>query len=160
MLFTGLAELTIDAKQRLAIPAKYRSQIDESRDGRAWICVPWPEGSLLRLYTEAEFARISSAEIAGRETLIPSPEQAELEAAFFSLSERIEPDSAGRLTLPRLHLELVSMPQDVVMLGVRNRLEVRGRDAWKQNFKEDTFLKMPTLAARFLHGRGSNATNP
>ncbi len=42
MHFTGYSEHTIDAKQRLAIPAKYRAQWDDKRDGTAWYGVPWP----------------------------------------------------------------------------------------------------------------------
>lgn len=52
MLFTGQAEITIDAKQRLAIPSKFRARLpkDQTEDKTSWFCVPWPDGSLLRLY--------------------------------------------------------------------------------------------------------------
>ena len=46
MLFTGHSEHTIDAKLRLAIPAKYRNNLTPERDGLAWFCVPWPGGVL------------------------------------------------------------------------------------------------------------------
>ncbi|MBX3390298.1 MAG: hypothetical protein KF691_12690 [Phycisphaeraceae bacterium] len=154
VLFTGSTELTIDAKQRLAIPAKYRSQWNEGIDGKAWICVPWPEGMLLRLYPEGTFERIANLQNAGRETLMPSSDQAQLEAEFFSLAERVEPDSAGRLSLPKQHLELVGMPSEVVVIGVRDRLEVRGRDAWKPNLKE-RFQTMPRLAEKFTRTTNS-----
>ncbi|MFO0860965.1 MAG: hypothetical protein U0570_10440 [Phycisphaerales bacterium] len=147
MLFTGFAELTIDAKQRLAIPAKYRSQWDESVHGKAWYCVPWPEGMCLRLYPEGVFERTANQQHAGRETLMPTADQAQLESDFFALAERIEPDSAGRLTLPKLHLELVGLPSEVAVIGARDRLEVRGCEAWKQNLKE-RFQRMPGLAER------------
>ncbi len=154
-MFTGSAELTIDAKQRLAIPAKYRSQWNELTDGKAWFCVPWSDGMLLRLYPEGRFEKTAQLQQAGRETLLPQAEQAQLEAEFFSLAERIEPDSAGRITLPRLHLELVSLPTDVVVIGAGNRLEVRGRDAWMPNLRE-RFLKMPLLADRATRLNGSD----
>ncbi len=135
-MFTGSAELTIDAKQRLAIPAKYRSQWNPERDGQAWVCVPVKELNLLRLYPELAFERIAREQHAGRETLTPSKEEAEAEARFYSRAERIEPDSAGRLSLPRHHLELVGLPSEVVVIGARDRLEVRGREAWKQSSTE------------------------
>lgn len=155
MLFTGHAELTIDAKQRLAIPAKYRGQWNESEHGKAWIVVPWADGKLLRLYPEGVFERLSNLQNQGRETLMPASDQASLEADFFSLAERIEPDSAGRLTLPKLHLELAEIPSEVVVIGVRDRLEVRGR-AWMQTLK-DRFQKMPTLAENLPRWRGTDA---
>lgn len=153
MLFIGSAELTIDAKQRLAIPAKYRSQWNEAVDGKAWICVPWPDGMLLRLYSEGSFERISNMQHAGRETLLPAADQARLEADFFSLAERVEPDSAGRLSLPKHHLELVGLPSEVAVIGARDRLEVWGLEAWKQNSK-DRFRTMPLLAERFTRSNG------
>lgn len=155
VLFTGMSELTIDAKQRLAIPAKYRSQWNEGIDGKAWICVPWPEGMLLRLYPEGTFERIANLQNAGRETLMPSADQAQLEADFFSLAERIEPDSAGRLSLPKQHLELIGLPTEVVVIGARDRLEVRGRDAWKPNLM-GRFQTMPRLAEKFTRTTSSD----
>ena len=130
MLFTGEAELTIDAKQRLAIPAKYRSQWDPEKDGKAWICVPVKELGLLRLYPELSFERIARAQHAGKETLTPTTEQAEAEARFFSKAERIEPDSAGRLCLPKQHLDSVGLAGEVVVIGARERPQGRAREAW------------------------------
>lgn len=155
VLFIGSSELTIDAKQRLAIPAKYRSQWNEGIDGKAWICVPWPEGMLLRLYPEGGFERIANLQHAGRETLMPTQDQAQLEAEFFSLAERVEPDSAGRLSLPKHHLELVGLPNEVMVIGARDRLEVRGRDAWKPTEKE-RFQTMPRLAEKFTRPTSSD----
>ena len=40
MIFTGYYEHTIDAKHRLAIPAKFRSRLDPQRDGTALVMVP------------------------------------------------------------------------------------------------------------------------
>lgn len=143
MLFTGHSELTIDAKQRLQIPAKYRNSWDEARDGKAWFCVPWP-GGILRLYTEACFEGLASQ---GRQTLTPDQDAADLEADLFSLAERIEPDSAGRIGLPRQHLELAGLTNEVVVIGAGNRLEIRDRAAWKQTLSQ-RFARLPSLVAK------------
>lgn len=143
MLFTGHAELTIDAKQRLAIPSKYRSQWDTSRDGSAWFCVPWPDGSL-RLYTEKRFESLAEQ---GEHSLTPGQDEAALEAELYGFAERIEMDSAGRITLPKSHLELAGLSSDVVVLGARNRLEVRDRGRWMQT-RDERFAQLPALVAR------------
>lgn len=143
MLFTGHAELTIDAKQRLAIPSKYRSQWDTSRDGNAWFCVPWPDGSL-RLYTEKRFESLAEQ---GQHSLTPGQDEAALEAELYGFAERIEMDSAGRITLPKSHLELAGLSSDVVVLGARNRLEVRDRGRWMQT-RDERFAQLPALVAR------------
>lgn len=143
MLFTGHAELTIDAKQRLAVPSKYRNQWSSERDGSAWYSVPWPDGSL-RLYTEKRFESLAEQ---GEHSLTPGQDEAALEAQLFGFAERIEMDSAGRITIPKSHLELAGLSGEVVMVGARNRLEVRDRAKWKQSLGE-RFAQLPTLVAR------------
>lgn len=82
-LFTGSTDITIDSKQRLAIPAKVRSQLDPEKD-KAWFCVPWP-GGILRLYSESEFTSLAAS---WNRTLIPASDQAELEAELFGRADR------------------------------------------------------------------------
>lgn len=140
MLFLGTTELTIDAKGRLAIPAKYRNRWDPARDGAGWVAVPWP-GGVLRLYTEGHFERL-----AGRldESLMPSEQQAELDAQFFGQAEPLSPDSAGRLTLPKAHMRRCGLPNEVVLVGARNRLEVRAREGWQES-GDERFEQLPEL---------------
>lgn len=126
MIFTGFSEITIDQKQRLAIPAKYRSQLDPSRDGAAWYCIPWP-GQGLMLFTEPMFNEFAST---AQGTLTPGEGEQEFETSLFGLTERLEMDSAGRITIPRLHMELTKLSSDVVVVGSRYRLEVRDRATW------------------------------
>jgi MraZ protein len=129
--FTGNAEITIDAKQRLSIPAKFRSLVEAGRDGVAWIAVPYP-GGIIRLYTESGFRVLAER---GEQTLTPDEDVARLQATLFGLAERIEPDSVHRITLPKTHLELTGLGTDVVVLGAGDRLEVRDRAVWKDEVK-------------------------
>ncbi|MEM9066517.1 MAG: hypothetical protein AAGB51_13615 [Planctomycetota bacterium] len=148
MLFTGQADLNIDAKGRLAIPAKHRSKVDPGVHGTEWICVPWPTG-VLRLYPEKTFAEIASRADA---TLTPGPEEAELEAALFGMAEAVEPDSANRIMLPKRHLGLLDLDGEVTVLGVRHHLEVWRRDAWQKD-EESRFARLPELVARAARQR-------
>ncbi|MEM1331777.1 MAG: hypothetical protein AAGG07_14630 [Planctomycetota bacterium] len=143
MLFTGHAELTVDAKGRLAIPAKYRNAWEAERDGSSWISIPWPTG-IIRLYTERAFEALASQ---GEQSLTPDPDEAELEAQLFGLAEPLNLDSAGRVLLPKTHLRLTGISGEVVVVGARNRLEVRERAAWMQE-EERRFQSLPALVAR------------
>ncbi|MCW5764492.1 MAG: hypothetical protein KIT68_00785 [Phycisphaeraceae bacterium] len=155
VLFTGYSEHQIDPKQRLAIPAKYRNQWDPSRDGGAWYCVPWPDGHL-RLYTESTFTELARR---GETSLTPGQLEAELESTLFGFAERLEMDSAGRIALPKRHLELTGLKSDVVVVGARVRLEVRDRAAWQKQ-SEDRFKQLPGLIAQieaYRRGHGGPA---
>jgi MraZ protein len=143
VLFTGHSLNSIDAKARLSIPAKYRSQWSDERDGKAWYCVPWP-GGILRLYTETAFTAMAESI---EQSLMPAEDQADLDADLFSLAERLEMDAQGRVALPAPHLELTGLSGEVVVIGARNRLEVRDRAQWLQS-QTDRFQRLPTLVAR------------
>ena len=152
MLFTGSTQLSIDAKGRLAIPARYRTMMDEDRDGSAWYCVPWPGPGgqrTLRLYTERQFETLAGA---WSDELIPDPDEAELQARFFSQAERIEPDANGRVRIPPRHLSLTKLAGEVTLVGAKNRLEVRDRASWNDE-DEAAFADLQALASRGLRKR-------
>ncbi|GMV24725.1 MAG: transcriptional regulator MraZ [Phycisphaerae bacterium] len=147
MFFTGSSDITIDSKQRLAIPAKFRSKLDPAKDA-AWFCVPWP-GGILRLYPESEFTSLAAG---WNRTLIPNSQQAELEAAVFGMAERIEMDSAGRITIPKGLLDMAGLGTEVAVVGAMNRLEVRDRGAWQAG-QLDRFSKLQAMAEKFGGGK-------
>jgi MraZ protein len=148
MHFTGYSEHSIDAKQRLAIPAKYRALWDEKRDGKAWYGIPWP-GGVLRLYTENVFNELAGQ--MGSRSLAPGRDEASLDSSLFGFSERLEMDKQGRVALPKLHLELTGLNGEVVIVGARNRLEVYGRAGWLATMRE-RFERLPELAERLTTG--------
>jgi MraZ protein len=151
VLFTGHSEHAIDAKLRLAIPAKHRNQLTPERDGAAWYCVPWADGAL-RLYTQRTFE-----DLAARmdQSLTPDADRAELDAMLFGLAERLEVDGQGRIALPKRHLELTALGSpEVVIVGAGNRLEVRDRAAWLAG-QQERFSKLPALVARIEARRGN-----
>ncbi len=154
MIFTGQSDLTIDAKQRLAIPAKYRSLLKPDRDGTAWYCVPWGEGKLA-LYTERRFEEI----VEGRDlTLTPDETESTMDSAFFGMCERIEPDAAGRIVIPKRHQEMANLKEDVVVVGCGKYLEIWDRERWNERF-EQNFRKLPTIVNEHKQ-RGAKSQGP
>ncbi len=149
MLFTGQSQHTIDSKLRLAIPAKYRNQWKASRDGEAWYCLPWPTGHL-RLYTEARFVELAER---GEASLTPGSDEASLETTLFGFAERLEEDKAGRITIPRAHLDRAKIGADVAVVGARFRLEVHDRARWDASATE-MFNRLPEFIDSTAARRG------
>ncbi|MCB9839057.1 MAG: hypothetical protein H6813_06935 [Phycisphaeraceae bacterium] len=143
MLFTGHYEHTIDAKHRLAIPADIRNRWDSKKCGQAWYAVPWV-GSVIRLYTEADFETRAKEHMLG---LMPDADHAELLSTLFGLSDRLEPDSAGRIRISQELLELVDLGTDVVLVGSGEWLEIRDRAAWRAS-RKDRLKQIPALMQR------------
>jgi MraZ protein len=148
VLFTGQAEITIDAKQRLAVPSKFRARLPENESG--WYSVPWPDGSILRLYPQRVF---ESQAAMLEDSLIAGSHSSRIDTSLFGFAELVETDAAGRVRLPKWHLDLVGLPSEVVVVGARNRLEVHARGAWQESLVE----RFREMAALFEKGerRGS-----
>ena len=140
MIFTGQSELVIDAKGRIAVPARYRQMLDPDRDGAGLVCIPWA-GGVIRVYTPRTFESLAAR---SDETLTPSADEAELEASLFPLAETLSLDSAGRINLDKQHLALTGLSGEVMMLGMRNRLEICDRAAWLAR-RQSLFTGLPKL---------------
>ena len=125
MVFTGYYEHAIDEKNRLAIPAKFRSQLDVERDGRCFMLVPGQPETTLWIYTERAFEKIAER---SEPTFTPSRDRLRWEQMFFSLAAQLEPDTQGRIVIPPRMLSRAGLGRDVVICGVRDHLEIRRRD--------------------------------
>jgi DNA-binding transcriptional regulator/RsmH inhibitor MraZ len=89
MVFTGYYEHSIDDKNRLAIPAKFRSRWNDDRDGTGWVIVPGRPAGTLWLYPERHFERLVGQ---GDSELIPNADQLGFDQTFFPLAEHVELD--------------------------------------------------------------------
>ena len=143
MLFTGHYEHTIDAKNRLAIPADIRNQWIAEEHGAAWYATPWV-GSVIRLYTEADFKARAREHMLG---LTPDADHAELLSTLFGLSARLEPDSAGRIRISADLLDLVDLNSEIILVGCGEWLEIQDRAQWRATQK-DRLKRIPALMKR------------
>ena len=137
MVLTGTYEHSIDAKNRLAIPAPIRSQIQRSvgaveGDAVSLYIIPGNEdagGPCLCMYTESAFER-RAAELDESEQ--DPDEVLDYETMFFSMATRVEIDKQGRIRLPENLISDSDLTSDVVILGVKDHLQIRDRKTWKQ----------------------------
>lgn len=132
MLFTGEYEHTIDAKQRLAIPAEVRSRLDPELHGHGFYAVPGPNGALW-LWPALTFEQMAGAM---EQSLLPGEEMMEFEELLFSQAARVELDKAGRVRLPERLTQFAGLGQTVVILGVKDHLELRDAGAWQSRRRE------------------------
>ena len=152
MLFVGWHELTIDAKQRLAVPSEIRSQLGASGDGQTdgqsggggesgGLYAVIQEGPTLSLYTVAGFEkRAEQLEASPR----PPEEVLAYEQMFYALASRVELDKQGRVRLPERLLRIAGLARDVVMIGVKDHLQIHDRTAWEAKVA-DNLANRPEL---------------
>jgi MraZ protein len=134
VLFTGEHDHTIDAKQRLAIPAEFREQLARG-DDRAEVLYLAPGGNgHLWLWPEQTFERMTGALEA---SLLPGEEMMEFEELIFPQSRRLEIDKAGRVRIPEQMLAEFGLGASVVILGMKDHLELRDPAVWRQQRQQN-----------------------
>ena len=142
MAFNGNFEHTLDAKNRLTVPSKFRAQLA----GKVFL-VKGPD-RCISVYPEQTYSAMTHAALAGLNPL--SPEARELRRFFNAHAEDVELDSAGRVMLPRTHVEHAGIDRQVVIIGAGDSLELWDRETWK-TYDTDLTARAPDLTAALGH---------
>ncbi len=150
MLFTGKHPFTIDAKHRLAIPAKIRAMLDPHRVGTAFY-ITLGVNNALWLWPPRTFERMAGHIEA---TLAPAPALMDVDEITFPEAERLELDAAGRVRVPEEMLAAAGLGTRVVVIGMRNHLEIWDPDRWQKYVEKKTAMRAEIAQrARPLLGR-------
>jgi MraZ protein len=126
MLLTGTFFRALDEKQRLGLPKPLREIIQ--RTGQTvFYLAPGTDGSLA-FYTESAFTRLAD------QLDQSSPNSQETRAfsrLFFAQAQRVEVDGHGRLRIPVELVRLARLSKEVVLIGVRDHVEIWNRSEWE-----------------------------
>ncbi len=132
MIFSFKYERSIDPKQRLPIPADIREGLDPEADGEAFYIIEGPNGALW-LWPERTFERLAGNI---EPSLVPSWQLMDFDEITFPEARRLRFDSAGRIRIPQEMLDRAGIGTRVVILGMRNHLELRDPEDWERRRRE------------------------
>ncbi len=124
-MFLGEYEHTIDAKGRLAVPAKFRAQMDRGA------VISKGMGTCLSVYTMERWDE-KSADLASGKT---SDELRDFERRIYPSASEVELDSQGRMVIPAKLRNYAGLASEVTVAGVRDHFEIWDRTAW-QTYQE------------------------
>src|SRR5689334_5740110 len=127
-MLLGSHEHTIDDKNRLTLPAKFRQAF---ADG---VVVTRGLDGCLFAYRREDWDRLVESRLAALDTF--SEETRRVERFFFSGAAEADPDKQGRVMLPAHLIEHAHLGREVVVVGVNDRLEIWDRDAWRSELAE------------------------
>lgn len=147
--FYGNHVQTIDTKRRLPITAAFREMIDPERDGSGFVLLLSPEDGHLRLYPERYFGELIEA---ARESSASGAEFREM-AELFSEGRALKPDAQGRVVLPADVLAEANLPNEVVLRGIDDHIELWPVDQWqaaRAKVKPADFQEILFQAGRLL----------
>ncbi len=122
MAFRGHFDYSLDAKNRLNVPAKLRAAFS---GGMVLAQAPEP---CVTIWVPDEFERWTQSFLANLNPL--SPERRKLTRYFAGNSFDAELDAAGRVTLNPALIAHAGIEKEVVVVGVLDHLEVWARERW------------------------------
>jgi MraZ protein len=123
LAFRGHYEHSLDAKNRLSIPARFRAAFSSGV-----VLAKSPEPCVAVWTPETNEAIIERA-LSGLNPM--GSEYRKLSRFYQGNSFEIELDAAGRVTLPPPLLAHAAIEKEVVVVGVGDHLEVWGRTRWE-----------------------------
>lgn len=127
-MLLGAHEHTIDDKNRLTLPARFRQAF---ADG---VIVTRGFDGCLYAYRREDWHRLVESRIAALDSL--SEETRRLERFLFSGATEADLDKQGRVMLPTQLIEHAQLGREVVVAGVKDRLEIWDRAAWHREQTE------------------------
>ena len=127
-MLSGEHEHTLDEKNRLTLPARFRSRFAEGL-----VLTRGIEGCLT-VYTPAEFSQKVESRLAKLDPF--SRESRAMERFYYSNAVEAVHDKQGRIMVPQSLIQKAGLTREVLVVGVSSRLEVWDRAAWREYMKQ------------------------
>lgn len=127
-MLLGEFEHTIDDKNRLTLPAKFREEL------AGGVVITRGMDGCLYAYSAADWRERFQARVAGLDPL--QREGRKLQRHFFSGASEAELDRQGRIMIPAALLKYAGLSRDVVVAGVSDHIEIWDRETWRRELDE------------------------
>jgi MraZ protein len=127
-MLLGAYDHTLDDKNRLTLPAKYREAFTDG------LVVTRGLDGCLFAYRRPDWDRLVESRLAPLDPL--SPETRRLQRFFYAGAAEAELDKQGRVMIPAQLIEHARLGKEVVVAGVNDRLEIWDRAAWRRELAE------------------------
>jgi MraZ protein len=127
-MLLGEFEHTIDDKNRLTLPAKFRQALSGG------LVITRGMDGCLYCYPQAEWEQLVDGRLAGLDPL--SREGRLMHRYFFAGASEAEPDKQGRVMVPATLAKNAGIGREVVVAGVRDHLEIWDRAAWREHVNQ------------------------
>lgn len=129
MLLTGTHPRTLDEKKRLTFPKRVREQVGAETQ---LFVVPGSDQSL-SIYTKDGLEELSTKL---DRTPATDADARVFRRLFFTQMEEVDLDRSGRILIPDRLVQFAGLEHEVVLLGVRDHLEVWNAHRWQSYFAE------------------------
>ncbi|MBK5968239.1 division/cell wall cluster transcriptional repressor MraZ [Thiorhodovibrio winogradskyi] len=142
-MFRGVSYLNLDAKGRLAIPARQRERLARLCDSKLVITAD-PQHCLL-VYPDSTWTEIERKLMS-----LPSFDQQSraLQRLLIGYANEVEIDSQGRVMVTSEQRDYAQLDKRAALVGVGNKFELWDEAAWRKTLEEaEASFNMASLAA-------------
>lgn len=126
-MLIGEYQHTIDAKNRVIVPAKFREDL-----GRLFYITKGLDGCLFVL------SRKGWEQLQAKIDAMPLSKSRGLQRFFFAGAAEAEPDKQGRILIPQNLREYAELEKDVTFIGTSTRAEIWSTEKWNRMNEELT----------------------
>ena len=127
-MLLGEYEHTLDDKNRLTLPAKFRQALGGG------VVVTRGMDRCLFVFTREAWDDFVGSRLEGLNPF--SREARQMSRFMFAGATETELDKQGRIMVPSPLIEHASLGREVVVAGVRDHVEIWDRAAWRKQLKE------------------------
>lgn len=145
--FLGEYEATLDTKGRFLVPAGFKKQLPENEDVSFVLNRGFEK--CLSLYTSSGWDPIFS-ELSKLNDFDPKVRQ--FKRYFLNGATQVNPDSAGRLLLPKNLMEYAGLEKDIVLVSAIDKIEIWDKTKYQQFFETFSPETFSDLAKEVMAG--------
>jgi MraZ protein len=127
-MLLGEYDHTLDEKNRLTLPARFRQAL------AGGVVLTRGLDACVEAYPAADWQQLVQSRLSGLNPL--SHQTRVLERFYYTGAVEAKPDKQGRVMLPPALIEHAKLDREVVVVGMRDRLEIWDRAAWRDQLKE------------------------
>ena len=126
-MFRGINPINLDAKGRVALPAKYRDRVTDRCDGHMVLTVH-PFDHCLLLYPLTDWEVIEAQVNALPNST--SRQARRLQHLMVGYATELDLDAANRLLLPAMHRDHAELDKRLILVGQGQKFEVWNEARW------------------------------
>ncbi len=135
-MFYGEFKHTLDRKQRIIIPAKFREALKEHYVERFFITRGLDK--CLFMFAEDDW-KVQEQKF--KSMSFTKRESRKFNRLYFSGASEMVPDKQGRILIPSYLKDYAEIKKEVYIIGVSNRIEIWSHELWEEYYSKskDTF---------------------
>jgi MraZ protein len=145
--FTSEYECKLDAKGRLVLPARIKTQLPEPNGEGQELVIRRGFEQCLIIYPMVEFKKVFS-KISGLNEF--NEEYRKLQRNFLAGVVTVELDSNGRFLIPKNMLTYAQVDKDAMLVGTGNKVEIWNPAIYEKHLIQDP-SELSKLAEKYLN---------